>query len=208
MTLIGAAGDHDQQAYGYRGEVVDRIERMSPASVAALTSAPYNYPEVGATRHDRLPTGYRIDRYQVVAGHGRDRFDEVADLLLSWRVHQRAGLRMQVSDERVTEGAVLIATLMLGPVPIRTRCRVIHLIDEDDRRGFAYGTLPGHPEQGEEQFLVELTETGTVRFRLAAFSRNASLLARLGGPISRRVQVGVNRRYLAAVADAEHSPGS
>ena len=36
--------------------------------------------------------------------------------------------------------------------------RVVYLVDEDGpvpRFGFAYGTLPGHAESGEERFLVE-----------------------------------------------------
>jgi uncharacterized protein (UPF0548 family) len=176
-----------------------RVERLDPAVAAELRAAPYSYPEVGGTRQDQLPPGYRADRFGTVAGRGRDRFDEVAELLMSWQVHLRAGLAMQVSDDRVSEGAVLMATLRLGPFPIRTRCRVVYLIEEDNRRGFAYGTLPGHPERGEEQFLVESTDDQTVRFRLTAFSRSATPLARLGGPVSRRIQVGVNRRYLDAV---------
>ena len=38
--------------------------------------------------------------------------------------------------------------------PGRRPCRVVYVVDEPDRRGFAYGTLPGHPESGEELFLV------------------------------------------------------
>jgi uncharacterized protein (UPF0548 family) len=34
--------------------------------------------------------------------------------------------------------------------PIRVPCRVVYVLDEPERRGFAYGTLPGHPESGEE----------------------------------------------------------
>jgi uncharacterized protein (UPF0548 family) len=30
-------------------------------------------------------------------------------------------------------------------------------VDEPGRRGFAYGTLPGRPETGEEAFVVEKT---------------------------------------------------
>ena len=30
--------------------------------------------------------------------------------------------------------------------PVRAPCRVVYVVDEPDRRGFAYGTLPGHPE--------------------------------------------------------------
>ena len=38
--------------------------------------------------------------------------------------------------------------------PVRAPCRVVYVVDEPDRRGFAYGTLPGHAESGEERFVV------------------------------------------------------
>lgn len=71
---------------------------------------------------------------------------------------------------------------------------------ERDRAGFAYGTLPGHPESGEELFLVE-RGAGEVRFPVSAFSRPATLLAKAGGPASRRVQLVMAERYLRAIGD-------
>lgn len=165
-----------------------------------LRTTPFSYAEVGATRQDHLPRGYRHLELHVDAGHGRQRYEELAQQLLSWQLHARAGLSLQVSGERVQQGSILVATLPLGPFKINTRCRVVYLIDEDRRTGFAYGTLLGHPERGEERFQVELTDDERVIFRLRAFSRNAWLLARLGAPVSNRVQAMVNRRYLAAAA--------
>jgi uncharacterized protein (UPF0548 family) len=42
---------------------------------------------------------------------------------------------------------------------------------DPDRYGFAYGTLPAHPEEGEELFLVTRGGDDTVRFEITAFSR-------------------------------------
>lgn len=170
------------------------------AHTERLRTTPFSYPEVGATRQDRLPRGYRHLELRIDAGSGRQRYEELAGQLLSWQIHARSGLSLQVSDERVRQGSVLIATLPLGPFKINTRCRVVYVITEDRRAGFAYGTLVGHPERGEERFQVELTDDDRVIFGLRAFSRNAWLLARLGAPISNRVQAMVNRRYLAAAA--------
>jgi uncharacterized protein (UPF0548 family) len=64
----------------------------------------------------------------------------------------------------------------------------VYTVEEADRRGFAYGTLPGHPESGEEAFTVVLTGTGDVRIRIRAFSRPASLVARAGRPFTRLIQ--------------------
>jgi uncharacterized protein (UPF0548 family) len=78
-------------------------------------------------------------------------------------------------------------------------CRVVAVLDEDDRWGFAYGTLPGHPEIGEESFVVSLTEHGSVRFSVTAFSRPAGSVTRAAGPLGRLVQQVATRAYLRAL---------
>ena len=40
--------------------------------------------------------------------------------------------------------------------------RVVYVIDEPNRKGFAYGTLDGHPESGEESWIVDQTDDGSV----------------------------------------------
>ena len=67
-------------------------------------------------------------------------------------------------------------------------CRIVYTFDEPHRFGFAYGTLPGHVDCGEEIFMVERSETGTVRYVLKAFSRPRHLLARLAYPVARSHQ--------------------
>jgi uncharacterized protein (UPF0548 family) len=60
-----------------------------------------------------------------------------------------------------------------------------------------YGTLPGHPESGEEQFLIE-RNGDEVRFQIHAFSRPSSHLARFAGPLGRQFQRVMTDRYLKA----------
>ena len=92
---------------------------------------------------------------------------------------------------------------MLGfgvePLAMRAPCRVVYVIDEPRRRGFAYGTLPGHPESGEEAFILDHRDDGTIAFNIIAFSRPASILAKLAGPIGRIVQDAMTRRYFRAL---------
>lgn len=173
---------------------------VSDALGERFRTTPFSYPEVGATRQDQLPRGYHTLERSVSVGRGRERYEELAEQLLTWQIHAKSGLSPQVSDERARQGSVLIGTLELGPFKVNTHCRVVYLIAEDNRRGFAYGTLVGHPERGEERFSVELTEDDRVVFNLRAFARNAWLLARIGSPVSNRIQAMVNRRYLAAAA--------
>jgi len=78
--------------------------------------------------------------------------------------------------------------------------RVVYVVDEPDRRGFAYGTLPGHAESGEELFLVRYDPaTEDVFADVTAFSRHATWWSRLGSPVTSLVQRIVTTRYLKAL---------
>lgn len=156
----------------------------------------FTYPEVGATRDDLLPTGYGLVTRDVVVTTGRAAFERSADGLFQWRMHRRAGLVVPTGTKPAAAGAIVV--LRIPPV-LTAPCRVVYTVETEDRRGFAYGTLPGHPEQGEELFLLELTPGGEVRFRIRAFSRPRSFLARAGGPLTRRVQEFMTDRYVRAV---------
>jgi uncharacterized protein (UPF0548 family) len=86
-------------------------------------------------------------------------------------------------------------------------CRVVSVDDEPERYGFAYGTLPGHPEQGEASFRIERGETGDVFFRIVSLSRTVDPLARLASPVTRLIQRRVTRRYPDAIAAASDAVG-
>ena len=89
----------------------------------------------------------------------------------------------------------------MGRLGLRAPVRVVYVVDEPARRGFAYGTLPGHPESGEEAFVVEISEGGSIVLTITAFSRPATRLARAAGVLGRRVQSRITDRYLSALAD-------
>jgi len=78
---------------------------------------------------------------------------------------------------------------------------VVYVVDEPARAGFAYGTLPAHPEEGEEAFLVHRYD-GRVRFEVVAFSKPRHPLARLGAPVTRFLQLRTNNHYLDAMRRA------
>ena len=162
-------------------------------------TAEFSYREVGATRQDPLPPGYDHMRRDVRLGTGPAAFERAVDGLFDWRMHRGAGLRPTTSSATASPGVVVVLRAGWGPLQVTIPCRVVYAVAENDRRGFAYGTLPGHPERGEESFLVVLTATGDVRFEIRAFSRPASLLARAGGPVTRGVQHYVTGRYVRAL---------
>jgi uncharacterized protein (UPF0548 family) len=175
-------------------------ERVLPSrETEHLREADFTYSEVGCTRADTMPSGYGSLRRSLVIGAGTERFEQAARVLLGWDMHRRAGVRVRASSEDVRQGAVAVLRLAVGRLGVDAPVRVAYVVDEPSRKGFAYGTLPGHPESGEEAFVVELRADGAVLFTITAFSRPATMLARVGGPISRAIQSWVTNRYSRAV---------
>lgn len=181
---------------------------MLDALVHKAEAGEPTYPEVGATRAPTLPPGYRHDRYERVLGHSPDTLAVATAGLRAWAAHRGAGVQVEPVDAPLQVGTSVVLLLPLGLVRGVAACRVIYVIDEPDRFGFAYGTLPGHPERGEEAFIVRRGGAGAVVFEITAFSRPAELLSRLGSPVARRIQTRVTGRYLTALAEfIERSPG-
>jgi uncharacterized protein (UPF0548 family) len=83
---------------------------------------------------------------------------------------------------------------------VKAPARVVYVVDEPTRRGFAYGTLPGHPEDGEEAFIVERGDDGSVWLVLRAFSRPATWYWWMVAPVLRLTQAFYTRRYGRALA--------
>ncbi len=160
-----------------------------------LSGLAFTYSEVGATAGE-LPAGYHHLRARARIGTGRDRFEEAADAVSHWGMQRGAGLRVQAGSERAQPGSDVLGSIG----PIRVPCRVVYVVDEPERRGFAYGTLPGHPETGEELFCVRHDpDTDAVYVEIVAFSRPALWWSRAGGPVGRLAQKLITRRYLRAV---------
>jgi uncharacterized protein (UPF0548 family) len=173
---------------------------MEEATVRRLEGMHLTYPAVGQTA-GVAPPRYHVAEARRFLGTGRPVFRQATERLMTWRMHELAGLEVTASSMEPTPEAVVLLRIRKGPFAITAPCRVVYVVDEPHRQGFAYGTLPGHPESGEELFVVELADDGSVTAHLTAFSRPATWLARLGGPVARRVQSRTTDAYLRALAD-------
>lgn len=160
--------------------------------------APLSYPEVGASLRDR-PTGYRHDTEVMTVGTGPAAFDRATRGLRRWEAHRAAGVIVTPPDAPLEVGTTVALALPFAGVHALAACRIVAVVAEPARFGFAYGTVVGHPEQGEEAFVIE-HEDDAVRFRIMAFSRPADPLARLGAPVARFIQRRVTLAYLNGLA--------
>ncbi|WP_326673751.1 DUF1990 family protein [Streptomyces sp. NBC_01257] len=141
-----------------------------------------SYPETGATRLGPLPDGYHHLHHRTRVGRGRADFEAAGAAITDFRMHRLSGARVRASAPRAEPGAAVRVALGAGPFRFTAPCQVIWAEYGPERIGFAYGTLTRHPECGEECFVAELADDGTVSFTVLAFSRHARWYTRIAGP--------------------------
>jgi uncharacterized protein (UPF0548 family) len=148
------------------------------------------YPEAGATRDDGpMPAGYHRLRRRMRIGRGEAAFHAAADAVLEWRLHKSLHLHPQADHIRAEPGAnVWLDVGTRHVVLIRAHCRVVWVLDEPRCKGFAYGTMPGHPERGEEAFVVEWDADDSVWLTVKVFSVAARWYTKIAGPLTPLMQ--------------------
>ena len=187
------------------------FRKPSPAGMREFLSAQaqlgLTYAAVGATAGEP-PAGYVVDRTRVKLGEGEKVFAAAKAALRGWQ-HFRLGWAEAWPPDTPIEARRVVGVLgRVGGLWCRNACRIVYVVGEDvpvKRFGFAYGTLPGHVESGEERFTVEWRQDDSVWYDVVAFSRPNQLLARLGYPLVRRVQKRFARDSAAAMQRAVSS---
>ena len=173
------------------------IKLLTDVQVTELRAQELTYPAVDRPVVNP-PAGYSLFARTRRLAASVD-FAAAGQALMGWQVQARSGLQVSTSSLRIEPGVVVVLRLGLRAVGVNIPCRVVSVVDEPDRRGFSYGSLPGHPESGEESFLLVRGADGVLTFTVSAFSRPASTLSRLGGPVTGWVQRWMTTRYLRAL---------
>ena len=97
-------------------------------------------------------------------------------------------------------GTTVTLEVPVGPFRKRMSVRVVYVIDEPTRKGFAYGTLPGHPISGEEAFILDQDEDGAVWLTIRTLARPATTGWRVLTPALAAFRSDYLRKYLAALS--------
>ena len=182
---------------------------MVPMTTEAtpLAARSPSYDAVGATcpddeRWSPRQDGYRAFERTVRLGTGQACWDATSSALLAWVVKTRSGFTVEPAPVagagvRVDERYWLVA--QVGPVSVREPVLVVAVVDRPDRRGFAYGTLDGHPVAGEEAFIVHRTPDDGVWLTLRSLTRPPRGRWRLAFPAALVAQRWYRQRYLRAL---------
>src|SRR5579859_4461776 len=184
----------------------DRQVRQFLARQRAL---PFSYQAVGASRGP-LPAGATVDHTRVRLGSGPAVWERAVAAVRRWEMFHLAWVQLCWPAAPIAVGSTVgVLAAHLGFWSLNA-ARVVYVLEEDgpvQRYGFAYGTLPGHVERGEERFSVEWHPADeAVWYDILAFSWPNHLLARLGYPVARMLQRRYARDSQRAMARAVAPP--
>ena len=168
----------------------------------------FSYPAVGATANS-LPAGYVTDRTRILLGSGESIFLAAKAALQRWEHFRLGWVELWSPDTPIQPGEVVAIMAWAAGLWTLNCCRIVYAVDESgpvSKFGFAYGTLPGHVESGEELFQIEWDQnTNSVVYDILAFSRPNHFLTRLGYPLVRHTQKRFGRDSAAAMFRAVNS---
>jgi uncharacterized protein (UPF0548 family) len=136
------------------------------------------------------PDGFKnYDHNRVELGRGAEVWERAKAAVRSWKMFEHSLTQIFWPDTPIVAGnSVGMLAHHLGFHSL-SACRIVYVIDEPTRFGFAYGTLMAHAESVEERFIVEWDPaTDIVTYDLYAFSRPRAPLAKLGAPYARGLQ--------------------
>jgi uncharacterized protein (UPF0548 family) len=145
-----------------------------------------------------LPPGFQRKVWERRIDHGDVAL--AAKAVRRWRGHAAAGIAIAPEQPAIVEGQTLALTIPVGPLAVSATCRIVDVVDEDDRFGFTYATLPHHAVDGEESFIVTATPDGEVSVTVTAVWRPATLANHLCPPLTRFLQHRAINRYLDGIA--------
>ncbi|MDT5270979.1 MAG: hypothetical protein QOH49_3165 [Acidobacteriota bacterium] len=171
------------------------LREPSAAAIETFLSAQrrqsFSYPEVGASR-GQAPAGYNVDHNRVLLGSGEGAFVKAVAALNSWQMFNLGWCRVYPAAAPIEVGTTVAVLIRHFGFWSLNASRIVYLLEEQgrlQRYGFAYGTLAGHAEVGEERFSIEWdTGDGSVWYDLYAFSYPGHLMAKAGYPLSRALQ--------------------
>jgi uncharacterized protein (UPF0548 family) len=187
------------------------------AYLAGLGREEFSYDEVGGTREvneaELRSRGYVIDHNRVQVGVGREAFDKAKSAVRAWTMFAMPWVQLCWPTAEIRVGTSVASMVRhFGFVSVNP-CRIIYTFDEvmagGERYGFAYGTVRGHEERGEERFTVELSASdGSVWYDVLAFSRPGNFVTAIGKPVARALQRRFVRDSKAAMMRAVAEDGA
>jgi uncharacterized protein (UPF0548 family) len=177
------------------------VGEASPARLDSWRHSAPTYAPVASTLGTAGEGRTRVAHVTAALGHGQVHFDAAVAALRSWAPQRSLAARVHPTGVHPTLGATVVLAVGVGPLRLLVPNRVVAIVDEPDRWGYAYGSLPGHPVTGEELFVVERRSDGSVHATVVVDARPAPPLRWLG-PVVPALERRAVRRYLRVLQQA------
>ena len=165
----------------------------------------FTYPAIGATA-TQPPAGYVVDHTRIKLGSGEKVFEVARTAIRRWEHFRLGWVEASPTETPIQKGEVVAVLGHVLGLWWLNACRIVYVVDEVGpiaRFGFAYGTLPGHAESGEERFQIEWDRSDdSVWYDILAFSRPNYFVTKVGFPVVRRFQKKFARDSAAAMVRA------
>jgi len=180
--------------FTFRRPTDDDVSKL----LARQAGQPWSYDCVEVTRagEPQPRRGWQFDHHRVLLGHGAETFKAACAAIRGWKMFPPEMTRVYWPESPQQPGDVVAVLYRARPffLWMLFPARVVYRVDEPRRFGFGYGTLPDHPERGEERFLVEWNQADdSVWYDLLAVSRPGHWLAHLGYLYARYEQARFRR---------------
>ena len=177
------------------------LRRPTQSALAAMIefnrSKPLSYRE-GLLNRVSEERWWFVDRHRETVGHGVADFEDACEALRQWAQFCRPWALPAQPPAPIRIGETVGYSARGLGIWWSYCCRIVDTFDTRDadtwRFGFDYGTIRGHPERGEERFVVTHNPaSGQVWLELFAMSRPGRWFMWFGLPFGRRMQARFRR---------------
>lgn len=165
----------------------------------ALTA--FSFPDLGCTR-GRNVAGFNTDRFRIELGTGEAVYEKAKRALRDWRGFATDWVRLCWPYKKIVPGTVVAVLISHYGLYSVNACRVVYVVDEPKRFGFALGSLTSHVLRGEMLSLVYQEDDNRVFYEVTTISRPGHWLSWVFYPLGRHLQNSFARDSLHALLEA------
>jgi uncharacterized protein (UPF0548 family) len=173
-------------------------QKIIEAFLLKQAGSGFSYSEVGATK-SAPPGSYTVDHNRIRIGRGREAFERGKENIRRWQMFNLGWVDLFPRNAPIIAGTTVAPVVRHFGFWSLNACRIVYVIQEPRRFGFAYGTLREHAEKGEERFSIEWSEDDSVYYDILAFSRPRQVPVRVALPLSRMLQKRFARDSMKAM---------
>ena len=132
--------------------------------------------------------GFAHDLTRSLLGTGEADFNAACEALAGWKNFDLGWVRVANPAAEIRIGQVVAVLAQTFGVWSANLSVITDVVRSATLFGFVYTTTTIHMEEGQERFVLELQQDGSVLYTIEAWSRPRHLLARLGYPVARAMQ--------------------